>query len=300
MEKLINSFLEYLKKEKNYSLNTVFSYEDDLKQLHQFLMNHFSNKNYSLKNIDGLTIRLFLGELLESGISKKSIARKLSAIKSFFKYIYKIKVMDINPARNIATPKLPKKLPAYLDENAIIKMMELPDNNTIEGLRDRALLELLYSTGIRLSELIQLTLDSLDLNNQTIKVLGKGNKQRIVPFGSKAKEALQKYMARRLELLSRTQVDAKSVLFLSNTGLKMYPKAVYNIVKKYIEKVSEIERKSPHIIRHTFATHMLNRGADLKAVKELLGHVNLSTTQIYTHVTIEHLKRVYNQSHPKS
>lgn len=297
----ITSFLDYLKFEKNYSSNTVSSYEDDLLQLHSFFIKHFASEKYQLKSIDNLTIRLFLGELIENGISKKSIARKLSSVRSFYKYMYRKKIIKSDPTINIATPKISKKLPSFLDESAISKMLELPDEAAVTGLRDKALLELLYSTGIRLNELIELNLENIDWYNKTLKVIGKGRKVRITPFGEKAKSALQKYLLSREELFSGTtsEKELRSV-FISNRGKRMYPKGVYNIVNHYIQQVSDIEKKSPHVIRHTFATHLLNRGADLKAVKELLGHESLSTTQIYTHVNIDRLKSIYNQAHPKS
>lgn len=297
----LTSFLDYLKFEKNYSSNTIRSYEDDLLQLNSFFVKHFSSKTYAIESIDNLTIRLFLGELIEGGISKKSIARKLSSIRSYFKYLYRKKIIKSNPTINIATPKIPKKLPSFLEESAMTKMLELPDEATVTGLRDKALLEILYSTGIRLSELIELKLENIDWYNNTLKVIGKGRKVRIAPFGEKAKSALKKYLLRREELFTENTSgkEAHSV-FISNRGKRMYPKGVYNIVNHYIQQVSDIEKKSPHVLRHTFATHLLNRGADLKAVKELLGHESLSTTQIYTHVTIDRLKSIYDQAHPKS
>ncbi|MDI6802516.1 MAG: tyrosine recombinase XerC [Bacteroidota bacterium] len=297
----ITSFLDYLKFEKNYSSNTVSSYEDDLLQLNSFFTKHFSSEKYQLNTIDNLTIRLFLGDLIENGISKKSIARKLSSVRSFCKYLHRKKIIKSNPTINIATPKIPKKLPSFLDESAMIKMLELPNEAAVTGLRDKALLELLYSTGIRLNELIQLNFENIDWYNKTLKVIGKGRKVRITPFGEKAKSALKKYLLRREELFSETtsEKERRSV-FISNRGKRMYPKGVYNIVNHYIQQVSDIEKKSPHVLRHTFATHLLNRGADLKAVKELLGHESLSTTQIYTHVTIDRLKSIYDQAHPKS
>lgn len=297
----ITSFLNYLKFERNYSSNTVSSYEDDLLQLHTFFKKHFSSEKYQLKTIDNLTIRLFLGDLIENGISRKSIARKLSSVRSFFKYLNRKKIIKMNPTINIATPKISKKLPSFLDESAIAKMLELPNETTVIGLRDKALLELLYSTGIRLNELIELKLDNIDWHNKTLKVIGKGRKARITPFGERAKAALKKYLLRRDELFSKTTSEKESSsVFISNRGKRMYPKGVYNIVNHYIQQVSDIEKKSPHVLRHTFATHLLNRGADLNAVKELLGHESLSTTQIYTHVTIDRLKSIYDQAHPKS
>ncbi len=301
MNNNIKSFLDYIQFEKNYSKNTILSYEDDLSRFHRYLSKHFSSENYSLLDVDNLTIRLFLGDLIESGLSKKSLVRKLATVRSFYRYLLKQKVVSVNPTLNIVTPKIPKKLPSFLDESSIEKMMELPDTENIEGVRDKALLEVLYGTGIRIDELIQLSLDDIDWSNVTIKVVGKGNKMRIIPLGSEAKASLKIYLERRHKIFSNwTKTSYKKYVFLSNRGLRLYPKAVYNIVSHYINLVSDIEKKSPHVIRHTFATHLLNRGADLRAVKELLGHESLSTTQIYTHVTADRLKRIYEQAHPKA
>jgi tyrosine recombinase XerC len=301
MIELIKSFLDFLKLEKNYSVNTLLAYEDDLVQFNRFLTNHFQSDNFELSAVDNVTIRLFLGELVESDFAKKSIVRKLAAVRSLYKYLIKKGIIKSNPTINIATPKVPKKLPTFLEEPSIDRMLNLPDTSTVEGLRDKAILELLYSTGIRLSELIGLNLDNIEWSKETIKVLGKGKKSRIVPFGSKSKDALRKYLERRDELISDlTKKSSINSVFLSNRGLRIYPKGVYLIVNKYIRLVSDVEKKSPHVLRHSFATHLLNRGADLKAVKELLGHESLSTTQIYTHVTVDRLKRVYDQAHPKA
>lgn len=301
MTELIKSFLDFLKFEKNYSVNTLLAYEGDLVRFNRFLANHFQSENFELSAVDNVTIRLFLGELIESDFTKKSIVRKLAAVRSLYKYLIKKGIIKSNPTINIATPKIPKKLPTFLDEPSIDRMLNLPDTSTVEGLRDKAILELLYSTGIRLSELIGLNLDNIDWSNETIKVLGKGKKSRIVPFGSKSKVALRKYLERRDDLISGlTKNNSINSVFLSNRGLRIYPKGVYLIVNKYIRLVSDVEKKSPHVLRHSFATHLLNRGADIKAVKELLGHESLSTTQIYTHVTVDRLKRVYDQAHPKA
>ena len=295
------SFLEFIEGEKNYSAHTVSAYEDDLSQFHEFLVRHFSTNMVDISQVDQLTIRLFLGDLLDQGMSKKSVARKLAAIRSLFKFLLNRNIVQSNPVLNVVTPRLAKKLPSFVDEAIVHRMMNLPDLSTLTGLRDRAILEFLYGTGIRLSELIDLNLGDVDLNNDTVKVFGKGSKQRVVPVGRKAKEAVKKYLTRRHELLEETtpEMDRKA-LFLSARGLRMYPKGVYLIVSKYIGSVCEIEKKSPHVLRHSFATHLLDRGADLRAVKELLGHESLSTTQIYTHVTVDRLKRIYNQAHPKA
>ena len=296
----IRTYLDYLKRERNYSLHTIASYEDDLAQFYEFLQQHFSSSDIDLKNVDHLTIRLFLGELIERGLSKKSVARKLSAIRTWFKFLVKTKILLHNPSVHVVTPRLPRKLPVFMDESAVEKMMTIPDITTKEGVRDRAVLELLYGTGMRLDELVKLERRDIDLKGQTVKVLGKGRKHRLIPLGSKAKDALIMYLNKRAEFFSNSTFSDPEALFLSAGGQRMYPRGVYRIVNKYIGEVAELEKKSPHVLRHTFATHMLNRGADLRAVKELLGHESLSTTQLYTHVTVDRLKKIYHQAHPKA
>jgi integrase/recombinase XerC len=300
MKDQIEKFLEYLRLEKNYSPHTVASYEDDLLQLHDFLARHFSTEGIHYEKIDHITLRLFLGDLHEHGLSKKSIARKLAATRSFFKFLVKKRMVTHNPALNVISPKLPKKLPSFMDESSVGRMMALPDLNTEEGLRDRAILEMLYGGGMRLSELINMTLRDIDFSANTVRILGKGRKVRIVPFGTQAKMALKNYLQSNAERIAPVTGRNDVPLFHSSRGGKLYPKGVYRIVQKYIGLVSEIEKKSPHVLRHTFATHLLNRGADLQAVKELLGHESLSTTQLYTHVTLDRLKNIYRQAHPKA
>ncbi len=297
----IKKYLYYLSSERNYSPHTVSAYEGDLNQFYEFLKRHFSGMPFKVANIDQVTIRLFLGDLLEDGRSKSSVARKLVAVRSFLKYLVKLNVIKHNAGLNVVSPRLPKKLPYFLDEASVERMMAIPDCSVMEGLRDRAILELLYSTGIRLAELIQLNLDQVDFINDTIKIFGKGRKHRIVPIGRKAREAIKQYLKERdKQLYVITKEEDRKALFLSARGKRMYPKGIFRIVNKYISAISEIEKKSPHVLRHTFATHLLNRGADLRAVKELLGHESLSTTQLYTHVTVNRLKRIYNQAHPKA
>ncbi|MDI6767062.1 MAG: tyrosine recombinase XerC [Bacteroidota bacterium] len=301
MIEYIQKYLKYIRTEKNYSPHTISSYEDDLISFNDFLSKHFSRSAYSVTEIDHLTLRLFLGDLLEKGKSKRTVARNLASLRSFFKYLVKHRVVKVNVALNMVTPKLSKMLPVFLDEQSTAEIMHIPVDSTVGGLRDRAILELFYSTGIRLNELISLNIGDIDFWNNTVKVMGKGSKQRIIPIGKMAIGALKRYLAVRGELLSpNTHSGDKNAIFLSTRGKRLYPKGVYLIVKKNIERVSEIEKKSPHILRHTFATHLLNRGADLRAVKELLGHENLSTTQLYTHVTVDKLKRIYKQAHPKA
>ena len=301
MTEQINTYLGYLKRERNYSQHTITAYQGDLAQFNEFLLRHFSGRTYNLSEVDQLTIRLFLGDLLEQGKSKKSVARKLAAVRSFYKFLLKKNFIRHNSVLNIVTPRLPKKLPIFLDEGSVNEMMNLPDVSTLQGLQDKAMLELFYGCGLRLSELISLNINDVDFKNDTVKVMGKGSKQRIVPLGRKAKESIKNHFVGREGLFSvRTQNGDRSAIFLSARGQRMYPKGAYLIVNKYIRLVSELEKKSPHVLRHTFATHLLNRGADLRAVKELLGHESLSTTQLYTHVTVDRLKRIYKQAHPKA
>ncbi|MEE9187035.1 MAG: tyrosine recombinase XerC [Bacteroidota bacterium] len=301
MKPLIRKYLTYLAKERQYSPHTVTAYQNDLRQFVEFLDLHFSGTQYALGSIDNVTVRLYLGELLDRGLTKKSIVRKLAAVRSFFTYLVRQSIARYNPAATIGTPKLEKRLPLFLDEGSMEKILAAPDRSNRNGIRDAAVMELLYSTGIRLGELLRLSLEDVDFENRTIKVLGKGSKQRVVPFGKKASEALRTYLNKRQEFVNRnTRGDDRRALFLSVGGKRIYAKAVYLIVKRYIGQVSEIEKKSPHIIRHTFATHLLNRGADLRAVMELLGHESLSTTQLYTHVTVDRLKKTYRLAHPKA
>ena len=301
IDRQVRQFLQYLARERNYSAHTVTSYEDDLRQFSQFLLRHFEEAAFTLEDIDNVTIRLFLGDLLEQGFSKSSIARKLAAIKSLFRYLRKKHDVQRNPALNVSSPKLEKRLPQYLDEKTAGNLMAQPDRSTPEGVRDAAIMELFYSTGIRLSELIGLRIPDIDFDNTTIKVTGKGNKQRIIPIGRKAHSALQRYLQERKKLATtKADTSKKDVVFLTVRGKQMTPKGVNVLINKYISRVSEIQKKSPHVLRHSFATHLLNRGADLRAVKELLGHESLSTTQVYTHVSVDRLKKIYAQAHPKA
>lgn len=301
MQSFVSTYLRYLRRERNYSLHTVASYEDDLRQFLEFLSRHYEGRPYAISKVDQVTIRLFLGDLLEQGFTKSSIARKLACLKSFFKYLHRKGALERNPAINVATPRLEKRLPQFLDEQAVTALMQQPDVSTATGARDAAILELFYSTGVRLSELIGLRPSEVDFHNGTIKVTGKGSKQRVIPFGRPAATALKRYLAVRPELEAKGSGKiGDTSLFLTVRGKRMSPKGVNVLVNKYIAAVSEIRKKSPHVLRHTFATHLLNRGADLRAVSELLGHESLSTTQIYTHVSIDRLKAVYRQAHPKA
>jgi integrase/recombinase XerC len=297
----IEKYCEHLQVERNYSSHTIHAYEADLLQFAAFLGAGSPSERIAIEAVDRRTVRSYLGYLLEAGLSKKSIARKLAAIRSFFSFLVRLDLLKLNPARSVTTPKLERRLPSFLDEKSVAKLMDIPDHNTATGQREWAILELLYSTGMRLAELVQLNIGDIDFAKETVKVFGKGSKQRIVPLGRKAREALEVYLKHREQLFTgETTLDDRKAVFLTIHGRRIYPKAVHLLVNDAIGRVSEVEQKSPHVLRHTFATHLLDRGADLRAVKELLGHESLSTTQIYTHVTVERLKKVYEQAHPKA
>lgn len=296
MNKLVRKFLEYLENERHYSNNTVLAYEHDLYQFLEYLISHNCG---SFEDVNKETVKEFLNGLIESDFAQKSVVRKIACFKSFFKFLVRKKIIESNPTLSLVTPKISKKLPVYLDEESAAKVVESPDITTPQGKRDRAILEMFYSTGIRLGELVGLDIIDVDLSNHTIKVKGKGKKQRIVPLGQKAMESLRQYLSERFAA-NQTQKSKQEPLFCSRKNSRISREMVTVLVKKYIGRIADIEKKSPHVLRHTFATHMLNHGADLLAVKELLGHESLSTTQIYTHVSIERLKKIYRDAHPKA
>lgn len=301
MEKQIQQFLRYLQTERHYSQHTITAYETDLGQFTIFLRHHFELEDISLNEIDVVTVRLFLGELSERTISKKTIVRKLAAILSFFSFLMKNSFIENNVLLNISSLKLEKKLPLYLSEEKMMQLLALPDCTTQLGLRDAAILEVLYSCGLRREEIVRLDVRDVDCKNRVVKVLGKGSKHRVVPIGSIALKKIEEYLSMRKKLLSAQNSEAgNQALFLSQRGKRIYWRSINTLVEKYIRQISDIGKKSPHILRHTFATHLLNRGADLRSVKEMLGHENLATTQIYTHVSPERLKKVYEQAHPRA
>jgi integrase/recombinase XerC len=279
--------------ERRVSPHTVTAYTEDLEQFNAFLV----AAGRTIEDADHILIRRFLGTLLDRGIAKSSAARKLACVRSLFRFLRRRGMRDTNPTLLVATPRKARKLPTYLDEPTIRAVLDLPDLTTPRGMRDAAILEVFYSTGLRLSELLSLRAGDLQMRERTLKVTGKGSKQRIVPFGVKAGEAVQTWLRARPEVLDGR--PDPGTLFLSDRGKALSPKGVNVIVNRYIRRVSEAQKTSPHVLRHTFATHLVNRGADLQAVRELLGHASLSTTQIYTHVGIDRLKKVYTQAHPK-
>ncbi|MCQ9206988.1 MAG: tyrosine recombinase XerC [Omnitrophica bacterium] len=290
MQRYIEKFKDYLTKEKNYSLHTVKNYVADLKEFAKFL----SGKD--LKDVDYITVRKMLGFLRERAISKRSIARKLSALRSFFTFLQRDGYITANPVASVSTPKMDKKLPLFLDEKTVLKLLTSPDKTSFQGLRDKAILETLYGAGLRVSELVGIDVGDVDFISGVIKVLGKGRRERIAPVGDAAITAIRKYVAYR----DRKAGEGNEALFLNKSMKRLSDRGVRCIMDKYITVLSMQKHISPHTLRHSFATHLLNRGADLRSVQELLGHKNLSTTQIYTHVTTERLKSVYDKAHPRA
>jgi len=291
----VEKFITHLRAEKNCSEFTCEAYRTDLTQFVEFL----GSISPEAKRLDKGLLRSFLGILTRQGLKPRSVNRKLASLRTFFKFLVKEGVLQSNPAVSLLSPKLGKVLPAYLSIDEVRAALRLPEQSSVLGLRDRAILELFYGTGIRLRELAGVTLDDLDFVNGLLRVRGKGRKERVVPLGEGTRHALEAYLQRRWELLSRGQPDPR-VVFLSKRGLPLQPRQIGARVSKYLAVVSKSGKGNPHLLRHTFATHLLEEGADLMAVKEMLGHASLSTTQVYTHVTTERLKRVYRQAHPRA
>lgn len=303
MHTLIKKYLRYLKIERNSSSHTLVSYNHDLSQFLQFCADSFDcePEEVSVDPVERLTIRLWLGELSEAGYARSSIARKVAAIRSFFKYCFKRGYINRNPAHLLIVPKKEQRLPKTVQAGDIRRMMELASGDEPGIIQERAILELFYSTGIRLSELVNLNTTDINLKLKQVLIKGKGNKQRITPIGEHALQALKRHLKSRDELFgNRTDTDARKALFLAESGHRIYPRIVQKKVKKYLALTSEITQKSPHVLRHSFATHMLDAGADIRIIKEFLGHANLSATQIYTHTSVERLKNVYEQAHPRA
>lgn len=313
----IREFLNELQFHRNVSPHTVRNYASDLEQFRSFLITSPSGEERpapDLEQIDNITIREFLGHLYGQGNRKSSVARKLAALRSFMKFLAARGAIRKNPAKLVASPRQEKRLPEFLMVDAAAELVQLPDVATSIGKRDRAILELLYATGVRASELVGLDIGDVDLEESLLRVLGKGRKERIVPFGEKAREALGGYLAVRSEFLARGQrgksvapeVGSKPMtrdgeaVFLNFRGGRLTTRSVGMIVDRYVVRLSQRLRVHPHTLRHSFATHMLNAGADLRSIQELLGHESLSTTQKYTHVTTEQLVRTYQKFHPRA
>ncbi len=292
----IQQFLDYLKFQKRYSPHTITSYQNDLSAFFDFLQMQFGDT--LLPDIKTTFIRSWLAELKQQGMGSKSINRKISTLKSFFKYQLRQQTIAISPMTAIISPKISKRLPQFVDKKDITTLLTLVEfPGTWEGKTDHLILQLFYNTGIRQAELVGLKEIDISRSNSTIKVLGKGNKERIIPVNNQLITLMLEYKEAKRKL---HEVYDKTFLLVTIAGKKLYPRYVYNAVNKYLSLVTTIDKKSPHVLRHTFATHLMNGGADLNAVKELLGHSSLSATQIYTHNTIEMLNDIHKKSHPKA
>ncbi|KPK39028.1 MAG: recombinase XerC [Omnitrophica WOR_2 bacterium SM23_29] len=290
MSRYIEKFVRYLEIEKNASKYTILNYSIDLRSFKDFF------KDEPIDKIDHISLRRYLAHLKENNLSKVSIARKIASIRSFFRFLCREGFIKTNPASSLSIPKREVHLPKFLDVGQVVKLIESPKGDNVSAFRDRAILETLYSTGIRVSELVGLNVENVDHIGGVIKVYGKGKKERIVPIGERALGAIREYLKKRSYQASKT---AKA-LFLNKSGDRITDRSIRRIIEKYIRKTSIKERISPHTLRHSFATHLLDRGADLRSVQELLGHANLSTTQIYTHITTERLKSAYEKAHPRA
>lgn len=289
-------FLDFLQYQKRYSSHTITSYQNDLTAFHQFIANQYPQT--TVAQIKTAYIRTWLAHLKEAGITSKTINRKIAALRSYFKFLLKKEVVQVNPVATIIGPKVPKRLPQFVDELAMKTLTETDGySEGFKGLTEQLIIALLYNTGMRKAELISLYDYSVDFSNAAIKLLGKGKKERIVPISSAIVTLIKQYIGEKKKLFGNTETP---YLIVSQKGTKIDPKEVYNVVKKYLSLVTTINKKSPHVLRHSFATHLMNNGADLNAVKELLGHSSLAATQIYTHNSIEKLKDVFNKAHPKA
>jgi len=298
----INSYISFLKNEKNYSHNTIISYKNDLLQLLNYLKDYKIIKRNNIQYIDRSIIRKYMVFLKKCDYSVRSICRKISTIRSFFKFLSREGIVDINPIINLITPKINKKLPYFLYLEEINKLIETPSRHTIFGIRDRAILELLYGTGMRVGELVNLNIHDIELHEKIVRVFGKGSKERILPLGNPSIKAVQEYLTSRNIFRKNISIDKNDpdALFLNRFKGRLSARSIRRLIIKYM-KIAGLNKKiSPHVLRHSFATHLLGGGADLRSVQELLGHESLSTTQIYTHITKERLKVIYKKSHPRS
>ncbi|HEV7237643.1 MAG TPA: tyrosine recombinase XerC [Thermoanaerobaculia bacterium] len=296
----IGDFLDYLTIERNVSPNTVTAYRDDIESFVAFLCNDYltlGRDQLDLKRVDHLAVRSYLAHLSRRKLARASMARHLSALRTFFKYLVREGVVEANPARTVATPKREKHLPAVLQASDVALLIEQPDTSTTLGVRDAAWLELLYASGLRIAELVGIDLDDLELRSRLVKVRGKGSKERIVPFGSKAEAALRAYLAVRGELIR--DIEAQAV-FVNYRGERITTRSIRRLFENYVRDAALRAGVSPHTLRHSFATHLLNAGADLRGIQELLGHASLSTTQKYTHLNDWQLIAVYKKAHPRA
>lgn len=292
----ISTFLQYIEQNRNLSPNTVTTYRRGLETFFDFIK-ECSDVVPDVAEITTEDIRPFLGWMHDKGLSKKSLRVRIAAVKSLFKFLQKQRVIEKNPTTLIAIPKAERKLPSFLQKDETEKLMDILDDGSPKGTRNRALVELLYGAGLRISEALGILISDIDMQQKTVRVKGKGNKIRIVPFGEKASESIKKYLALRSQLCSK---DSGTRLFLNSKGGILSPIVAYKIINRAMRLVTEAKQKSPHVLRHSFATHLLDNGADITAVSEMLGHSSLSATQVYTHLSVERLKSAYKQAHPRA
>ncbi len=295
MQKAIDEFVRTLIS-RGLSVHTITAYKKDLLQLQDFLTKYFEEGNIKVNQVTRLFLRDFLRYLSENDRNNRTLARKATTMKSFFQFCEKNNYLTKNPASNLHIPKFEKKLPKCFSEKEMEELLNIPDLSNKFGIRNRAILELIYSSGLRISEITGCKMGQIDLSEKLISVIGKGNKERIIPISSKAKIAIRNYSKTRDQFESRFSDD---IFFLSKSGRPLSPNEIREILSRYLNLVAKTKGYSPHTIRHSFATHLLARGADLRAVQEMLGHTNLSTTEIYTHLTLKDLKKVYEQAHPR-
>lgn len=285
------NFLTELSGVKRLSKNTIVAYKKDLHQFVEFLD---SKEVTAYENINERVVRLFIVSLNEAKLTRISISRKLSVLRGYFNFLEINEIIDNNPLHSITNPKTTRKLPEIITLDSYENILKLLDEESKDKFKSKLIFELLYGCALRVSEVCSLNFGDIDLNRKSIKVVGKGNKTRLVPFGDKSIKIYREYLSQQ------ETTNYSSPLLITSKGNRVYPKYISRLVNKYLSKVSDISKKSPHILRHTAATHMLDNGADLLGVKEILGHENLSTTQIYTHVSVERLKKAYKNAHPKS
>ncbi len=288
-------FYKYLEYEKRYSSNTLISYQNDLQQFADFLKPEYDKRPASANSIQ---IRAWLSELMAAGVSPKTVNRKISSLKSFYKFLETQNKITINPMHKVSSPKIGKKLPVFVPEERMQMLFDEFDfGEEFPEVRNRLILEMFYATGMRLSELTTLKHKDVDIFSAQIKVKGKGNKERVIPMLRPLVNTYKKYLALKQDIFGYNITDD---VFVTDEGKKIYRKFVYRVVNFYLSTHTTVGKRSPHVLRHSFATHMLNQGADINAIKELLGHSSLSATEIYTHNTVEKLKTVYKQAHPKA
>lgn len=290
----VNAFLAYLQFEKRYSLHTITAYSNDLVQFFDFIETQYDK--VALEQITGSMVRTWLAGMKETEMTGKSLNRKISSLKSFFKYQIRQERLVKSPMETVISPKITKRLPAFVAEQDMEQLLaHLAFAEGWKGYTEKMVIQLFYATGMRLSELILCKESQLDLSKSVIKVLGKGNKERIIPISKNLSQELANYIQEKPEA-----ANGNPHVFVTEKGKSLQPRAVYSFVKFYLSQVTTLQKKSPHVLRHSFATHLMNNGADLNAVKELLGHASLAATQVYTHNTIEKLKEVFAKAHPKA